>query len=818
MIDNPFFASHDEMLSEADMLIREDQPDSEDRAVISSFYNGRQTMTDAEAENQGVTELTNHLFGYDSMVTAKTQIESIFIKPPQVWSFKLPGVPIQVRQKWELSLNRNFNEVIKNSGRMKPEIKTLAGDLTLFGNACPMYRDQRDWCPKVMRPLVPRGTGTVAPAVEYAVVPSYLSLGDLMRAYERVKRLRKSGTKYDWQGDALSAAIDTLKGNINLGTSIITNARQPADEVQQNFQETKRWYAQYRTRLPVYYVYTSHPDRKGTPADLTILARYSPTQINEAGKASMSLPVCLYERSEIFDRANQWICPMFIDASLDGEMTWHRVMGLGRLNYDSDVDVEQFFNDAMTGSRENLRRTYKVASQGDWELVQRWNNGEFASNVLPPGVDLAEAAKNPNFQYAQQTLAMLRAASAKNAGSSSGAFEQRDNELQVQALERQSRNAETMGTRISDVYDGFDSMGTESFRRMCATLPLPVDPGYEEVMEFQDRIRRDGVPVEILRQLLDDGPQSISVYTNRTVGDGNKVRAIMVNQMLMQRISYFSPEAQQLILRRVTADDTQDYQLAEQLVPYEPKPDPNQVERANGENDSCMLRGITGYVPPHNQDDLDAVHLVEHFGGMQALLAKGNAQKGWDMMDATAFKAMGSHCALHISIIQKNPEAKGMATALMQQLQGLARQGQEFLNNLQQQAQKQEVDPVEQAKMQIQQQKLQLDTRKQVALEDHRKAVLALNTRKAGSGEVMAAAQLINAEKTRQHNEHMDRIDAAQKHLDYAHSILEGRGDLAMQIASLQQDQQQFDQQQVFQRQQAEADRAAASVEPAPTP
>src|SRR5687767_1589010 len=63
----PYFKNHEAMLAEADTLVAEDRWDAEDRATIQDFYNGRETMTKAEAEARGAQNVTNHLFGYDSI-------------------------------------------------------------------------------------------------------------------------------------------------------------------------------------------------------------------------------------------------------------------------------------------------------------------------------------------------------------------------------------------------------------------------------------------------------------------------------------------------------------------------------------------------------------------------------------------------------------------------------------------------------------------------------------------------------------------------------------------------------------------------------
>ena len=134
-----------------------------------------------------------------------------------------------------------------------------------------------------------------------------------------------------------------------------------------------------------------------------------------------------------------------------------------------------------------------------------------------------------------------------------------------------------------------------------------------------------------------------------------------------------------------------------------------------------------------------------------------------------------------------------MATKLMQTLQGLAKQGQEFANNLAKQQQAEQPSPVEQAKLQLASKKQELDVRKQAALEKHRKATIMLQTRKAASGEVIAAAQLINSERQASHKAHMDKIDRAHAALDFAHQMLSEKDDYNLEHMKLAQDQSQFD-------------------------
>jgi hypothetical protein len=758
---NDLFQNDQEIIAECDKLVHDDSLDAEDRITIGSFYNGRDTMSQADAEAQGITQVTNHLFGYDSLNLARIQIEGIFTKPKHVWGFKLYDAPMEMRQQWEMSTTEHFNAVIKESKRLKPQVKSLGGQATLYGSAHLMWRDTLDWCPRTARPLVPFGTGILATDIPYACVPSHLTLGELIKFREGAKKLTEQGLKSDWKMDSLDKAIDTLRSNVSDGSVPsygIGNQQQTMDELEQARQEQGAAAQGYRMKVPVYFFYVARPDEEGTPFDLIILARWTPAQRDRATKQKMILPVVMYECERKYENAHQWLNPYFIDTSIGGEPSWHRVMGLGALNYEADVDTEQFFNTAMQGSLENLRRTFRVESQADWELIAKWNQGQTPSNVLPPGLKSDEAVKNPNFQYAFTTMQMLQGLSRRNASSAIGnTGDSSSNELEIQALERQGRNAEALAARMSDIYDATDALGLEMFRRMLQPVPMASDPGYEEIVAFQKRLRKDGVSVDLLRKWMKNNEGQVCVETSRATGDGDRVRMVMVNQMLMNRLHLFNPQAQQIILKRVTAQETQDYKLAEELVPYEKKADANQVERANNENQACILRAITGYVPERNPDDLDMEHVPEHFGGMQGLLAIGQA-KGWTQIELAAFKALGSHAAMHIQAVKAIKEQADVANQMMHTLEGIAKQGQEFANNLEQSEQ----DEAKQKELELKERNQMLKERGQVALEQHRAAALDLSKRKQASKEVIEAQRLADQENDGAHRRMMTEVEMVE--------------------------------------------------------
>lgn len=754
----PYFRDHEAMLAEADQLISEDRWDAEDRATIQDFYNGRETMTKAEAESRGAQNVTNHLFGYDSINLAQSQLMGFYTKEEVMWTLKFPHVVQHDRRRQELCATQKWNAIMKRSRRFKPEWKSLTGEATLHGNGTLMFLDNEDWCPRFRRIYVPRGTGILADEVPYCVAPDYLTLPELETALAQTIDRKQNGWPTFWKEKDLQLTIDTLKGNIGgqVNTSFSAN-NIGVDEQRENARAGADNGSGLRTRIPVYYFYYKN---ENGGFDLTILPRLTATQKKEAMEKKAYYPKALYEHKDLFEKPCYFLHPFFIDCEIGGRSNWHRVMGLGRLNYQPDVEAEEFFNDAMQGSREQLRRLYQVGTAADWETLKTWASGSGPTNVLPPGVTLAEARMQPNFQHAFTAIDMLMGLSRKNStGHLANPGDQKANELEVNAIERQSRNAEALSSRIADIYECCDALGHEIFRRFITEAPMESDAGYKEIMEFQRAMKAEGISLAHLRKERDGKYINFEVKTSRAVGDGSKVKQAMANQMLMQRLPLFNAEAQQIILRRITAEETGDYDFAKELVPYQKKEDPDQIQRANQENDTCDKQGIIGAIPPVNDDDLHPVHLGAHFKAMQADIARGSIRP-WDQIDLAGFKAKGGHCAMHIQQIEANPEQKDLANQLKQQLQDLAKQGQEHENNVQQQEQKSQLSEAEQKELQLKERKQGLAEHAQTSLEQHREASLALSREKA---EVQSLATARNSSLQEQSTFHQERMAEADR-------------------------------------------------------
>ena len=767
------FTSDDDRIAEAELLLREDDDESHDRSVLSSFYSGRPTMSEGEAAERGVAELTNHLFGFDALNMAKTQVESLYTKDPNIWEVHLKNVDEFDRQRLQLMATKKWNEIMKESQRFKGPWKGVAGDVTLFGQASLMWLSPVDWCPTLARPLIPRGTKASVDDVPYAFLPHYLTVAEMEKVIRTADELAGDGITTNWHIKELRRIVKMLTTNIgDKSDNYPSLENTPTEVLEQMGQNGSSPADHIRLKFPVFYCYERNSD--GITFDMTIIARIKSSEKNLHRQNQTTVNVRLFHQKAYYPTARDMLCAFFLDCNIGGETMWHRVMGLGRLNYDNDMDVEEFFNEAMQGSKENVRRMYQVGSGANTDQIDRWVSDPAWSNLLPEGLNLVEAAKNPNFQYAFTVLEQLRQASKTNAGGDvSNTNDKQTNELEVQAIARQGRNAAAVSSRTNDMYDDLKGLGCTVWARFNNPEILSGDDGFAEIAEFQDYAKRElGLSPEFLSERTEHGKLiNVEIKVVRSAGDGDRVREVMTNRMLMDRLQLFGPTAQKTIIRRVVASETQDPELAEALVPREQKIAFDQDVRANNENDKAMLKGINGAIPEISDEDADLAHLPIHLEGLAAAIAHGKAalETGgfWTMGMIEGFRALGAHAMQHIERISAIPEQRVTASQFVEQLQALSREADKLVGQTQQvlaeRQQQDELSAKERADLELKSQDQQLKQRAQLKLEDHREDALNLSRRKQGFEESARDEQLQQSKSQQGLNRAVASNDAGRK-------------------------------------------------------
>lgn len=723
---NNWFADVEQMVQEADTLLSDVYPDiNRDEALVTSFYNGADTMDAATAEYRGVHNVTNHLFGYDSINGATSQIEALYNREPRFWKVELRNFDDALADHWGNKMTEHLGHVIRESRRFKNVWRSASGDMVLHGRAALAYLDRFDWCPEYVRMFVPSRTGTRPEEVPYAFVPRTLSMLDIERFLKASEHANSP-----WNRAALLDAKECILENVGdkHEDNNPVHYGKDYDHVDDVLESQEGGDSSYRTGIPVWYVFSSRPDEEGVPFDLTIINRKATRNVSGPfGKTTpKKIDRKLYHQDRYHKKACKFLHPFFMEAKKGGDVTWHRVTGLGHLNYNSDVEMEEFFNEAMQGSRELLQRMWRVDNSVDMDRLNQWVSGEGASNVIPEGVDLVEQAKNANFPFAFTVLEQLRQVGQQHAqGAISNTNNRSTNELEVQALERQGRNAQVLGNRLSDIYETADALGVEVVDRFLMPVPKKGTPGREEIEYFQRLCEEDGIPLAALREKVGGRFKYLRVRANRGLGDGDRVREIMALRVLTSPgvIDRFSPAAQQVLLRKFSEAELGNSDLAEELVPRPEEP-PSDAEEAAGRQvvDENYVMDQTGQPLPLRPDENSLLHFQGHLAAMAADVQRGQMDGGWRPSDLAGFMAKAAHVEATFAALPEGirPQAQQAAQQVAQAAQPLV-----------QSARAATPGTPENLDMQLKQQKAQLEMQKQESVEFERDRRFALDTKKA---------------------------------------------------------------------------------------
>lgn len=756
-----WFDNYSQILTEADHLVERNNVANREKVLIQAFYNGESVTSDEEAAEEGIDQNVNHLFGWNSMSKASGRVEAPKDQPI-IWNLEFPIVPPEHREHWESEATKLLNQIIRDSDKMTQPIRSFAGEVTLQGRACLAHTDISTWYPRFIDPLVPAGTLATREDLPYFIVPMMLSRHELE---EGLRNASKEGS--NWNSDACVQAIKAIRESASSsGTSSTsaTNASTPQED-QAAKQQLTDISTMRRLKLPVYMAYISNPSVEGCPWDLVIVPRYSGSQretiLGGDGQVG-DIKDWLYHGRSVFKNVGQVIHELFLETNLGGELYWHSAIGMGRLSFESDQDIEDGFNAMLTSIKDAMKRMYTVSQGSDREQLQRFLSE--GSNLIPEGVAVAEMGSLPNYQHIMTAINMLSNHSRKLSASATGNQDTFDDELQVQAMERQQEQQEMLSRRMSSVYSFYRKLGTEIVRRFFVAPVQKGCPGYAEVKEFRQRLTSlIGEESFTLLAKQEYGELiNVRVKPNKAAGDGDSMKALAGNRFLMQQAHRFSADAQQEILRSTVVTETGDAEKAERLVPRQPGTDGVQEAIAMAENGNARAFGFTQATMPINKTDIHIRQIPVHLQYLAGINAKGG-MVGWEEDDYAEFMGIGSHTAMHIQAIAQIPEQKELAMSYQQELQKISREGEEFANNMQAKKQGQEIDQATQHKMTMDSERLELDKRKQISLEHQRNVTQEHRERALAFQQEATAEQIVGQRESQKRQADIAFISAAEK-------------------------------------------------------
>jgi hypothetical protein len=692
------------IVGEIAKLERDEGNRREDRASVANFFNGAPPLTDEEAAELGFTVNVNHLFGYQDIDDAAGQMLAIYTKPTNLFQVELAAAPPGKRADWGMKAQSGATRVLRKCDGFKSDFQGAMGDATLHGETVFHFTSKSFPLPKqapLSAVLVPDSAKTDINELSHFGRIGWLTIREL----HRIIKQEPPGWKMETVRKLLAKfyEAETRDGYDIDHTNV--------EELEYRRQENASTTHARRLAIPVTYFYQQNHDAEGEPWALTIMLR-NVSYLRQEDHTEGAEELVIYDHEECYPHVKSIIQPMFMDCIIGGESKWHRVLGLGTLNYSVNQSVELMICRAKQATIEGSMNLWKVRDTSTREAVQQIlmrHNG-----VLPEGMDLVQQRYEPNFSGILEMIQFFRQQGKQNAGGQQANSGDRNDQLEVQALAAQNSTASRSNNRSANCYDYLDRMWSEVWSRLTNPFIDTREDGYSEVMDFQNEMARHGIPLYYLQ------PHNVQVKAVRIIGDGLRQKELAAAAYLSQNRQQFAPQVQPKITRLVTALTLDNYAIAEELTPIQEEPDAPQLMRAESEN-AIMITTRRPQTP--KADDIDELHVPAHFPAMETMLqdALQFQKAAFTPQQAQAFQILGAHVVMHIQRIeghaqnQRNDPHREMGRQLMDQLNQLASVGEKLLKNMQQQqqaTQQEPPDPIEMAKLQLQVEQLKLNTQK----------------------------------------------------------------------------------------------------------
>lgn len=663
--------------------------------IVRDFTNMINTMTEAEAAELGISEITNHGQTHRNMMQNQSQYESMVNGTNALLDLVVdtdnPEVDSMLSQRINEAINRG---AIHHKGKFSRFWAGVGGEGVIAGGGAVTQNEKYGWLPKLRCDMFfPPECSLDPDEITYAFDPKELTLKDLENLLESIQD--DEGVYIDKR--ALKDLIKRVKEKTK-GTGVTEIIRR--DEISRSTRDGVR----SKDAIPAWWYYEiKFDDDTGEQyVSSTLFVDANACVVPKDGSGSAYI-IAYYDKA--FESPVDWLHYYFVDSEIGGVKNMDTVKGVAEMQYNSAMDQEELLNLIIEGEKIRARPMFKVNDQGDADKLAKWDARR--SMYAPTGVEEMQLRGNSN--GLQLPLALL---SQTSSGISNTSSQGNSGQLRVEALANQQQTAIQTNNKITDAYNHLDAILEMVVWRLLAGPVKKGTEGYQETMWVRKYLDKYDIDYKELSKREYGRFVYLRVRARRVIGNGDRQQQIETADWLMANIQNYSPQVRPFLINKATALHTQDPDLADYLSSVQTQIINAQKITAENEADTIRRRAPLGQLLPTNADDIHQDHIPIHMLDMQALLSR-NALRPWDKLDLLEFAGLVMHTQEHIRILMENPVTNGEAKGYMQEFQNIAAEAAAVVKEVQDRegTEQNQLTPKEQADLQIQWAKIELQAR-----------------------------------------------------------------------------------------------------------
>lgn len=689
----------------ASQLLLADYPRALNRARINELFNGFPPYSEEDAEANNIGTNVNFLESAKIAHDARRQYNLAFCNPNPLFTVEIDYGPVWKRREWAQIIQKEMNKIIRESAPYLDVQESTFASLTLHGIAPSYWQDDYHWCPDDL-------------GVEDVFVPSntFRSLKNLpfvciLRQYTvpQIQRLTR-GRHVDpaWN---MPLVRQTIKWADNEAQTLMgsnwSDVWSPEKQVER-IKGDGGWYAADSVPTIDCFDFYYHDDTKGKsgwkrrmildawgdPGAGGMTAQAAAQAVLPDRKFSHGKGDFLYNSGDrvYADSLDKIVHFNFADCSSVAPFRYHSVRSLGFLLFavcDLQNRLRSKFNDAVF---ESLLQYFRVANPVDVDRVMRIDLMD--KGVIEEGVQFVrpEERWQINDAIVMQAMQLNRQTMTDNSASFTQDFdlnEKSAGETATRTMAKVNAGTSLVTSMLTQAYTRQTFQYREIARRFCIE-----DSNDLDVKKFRVRCLKQGVPKEALRV------ESWNIQPVQVIGAGNQMMASAIADKLMAVSPKLDPTGQRETLKNYIAVNTNDYDLAQRLVPNQPQISDtiHDTELAFG---AIMQGAMVTPKPGLNPIDVCEVMLKQMELRIETIARSGNVGTPQDVM---GLDKAAQYTAAFIKMLAQDKGEKARVAAYGKTLGKLMNEVKAFAQRQQEQMKKQQQsggqDPEAQAKIQ----------------------------------------------------------------------------------------------------------------------
>lgn len=676
-----YFANADELVQAKDDALAVQKDRRERLDIIRKFTNMMNTMTEEEAEEAGITEITNHGQTYKQMLQNEVQYSSMVTGTNGLVEIIVDTDDAEKDFTTGLRMSEALNKgAIHFKGKFANLWRKVSGEIVIAGG-CPVTQNERyGWLPQIRVDMFfPLETPLDAEGVTYAFDPKNLSVADLSQLMSSVEGEKGSFI----EKTSIQGMLDLIKEQIASRTRQSSHDEETTKSIRAFDKEMRK------VSLPAWWYYeVKHPEKEEPYVSATMFVDGSiaieskdiknNTTSRERLDVRDSSAQIIVHIEKAFEYAFDWLHLVCVDSEIGGVKNLDTLRGVAEMSYPSGVDMEELLNAIIEGEKIKARPKVRVLDGANPDEIAAWDM--IKDTFVPKGL---EEMPFKNVTNGLQLPLMLLQQNAAGLATSPVTNGSQGGELRQQAIERQQSNSMVQANRVSEAANHLDSILETVIYRIFTSDPKPGTDGYNEIMWIRAYLERYGIDYKALASRKFGRFEYIRVRAKRSIGNGDRREQLATADWLMANLQSFEPISRPSVIHKATALQTQDPDLADYLV-KPPKALINaQKITAENEYDTVRRRAPLGQILPIAQDDIHQDHIPIHLLDMQAHVAS-HGIRPWDKLDVLIFAGATEHTGEHLKTLLSNPKTHGEGLAFVQDFQNIAQSAQRIVQEVEQ--------------------------------------------------------------------------------------------------------------------------------------